>query len=77
MNEMLCVAERKGKYKGKGVFASLFGVGAPEVLVIGVVALLVFGPKGLAEVSFSLSFPICFLLVFVYALCVGKCCSEI
>ena len=31
--------------------ASLFGVGAPEALVIGVVALLVFGPKGLAEVS--------------------------
>jgi len=29
----------------------LFGVGAPEALVIGVVALLVFGPKGLAEVS--------------------------
>ncbi|KAJ0234998.1 Sec-independent protein translocase protein TATB [Hirschfeldia incana] len=31
--------------------ASLFGVGAPEALVIGVVALLVFGPKGLAEVA--------------------------
>ncbi|KMZ63310.1 Sec-independent protein translocase protein TATB, chloroplastic [Zostera marina] len=36
------------------VHASLFGVGAPEVLVIGVVALLVFGPKGLAEVARSL-----------------------
>lgn len=46
--------ERKGKCKGKGVFASLFGVGAPEVLVIGVVALLVFGPKGLAEVARNL-----------------------
>ena len=33
-----------------GVQASLLGVGAPEALVIGVVALLVFGPKGLAEV---------------------------
>ena len=33
------------------VHASLFGVGAPEALVIGVVALLVFGPKGLAEVT--------------------------
>lgn len=44
-------AERKGQRKGKGVYASLFGVGAPEALVIGVVALLVFGPKGLAEVS--------------------------
>ncbi|KAK4436284.1 Sec-independent protein translocase protein TATB, chloroplastic [Sesamum alatum] len=39
----------KGKCKGRGVYASLFGVGAPEALVIGVVALLVFGPKGLAE----------------------------
>lgn len=36
------------------VYASLFGVGAPEVLVIGVVALLVFGPKGLAEVARNL-----------------------
>lgn len=33
------------------VTASLLGVGAPEALVIGVVALLVFGPKGLAEVA--------------------------
>ncbi|KAI3822820.1 hypothetical protein L1987_10418 [Smallanthus sonchifolius] len=37
------------KCKRKGVFASLFGVGAPEALVIGVVALFIFGPKGLAE----------------------------
>ncbi|CAM6066335.1 unnamed protein product [Sphagnum tenellum] len=37
-----------------GVQASLLGVGAPEVLVIGVVALLVFGPKGLAEVARTL-----------------------
>eukprot|EP01018_Ginkgo_biloba_P041252 Gb_00032 [translate_table: standard] len=36
--------------KHRVVKASLFGVGAPEALVIGVVALLVFGPKGLAEV---------------------------
>ncbi|GKE51590.1 sec-independent protein translocase protein TATB, chloroplastic, partial [Tanacetum coccineum] len=41
--------EKKRKSGRKGVFASLFGVGAPEALVIGVVALLVFGPKGLAE----------------------------
>eukprot|EP00959_Pyramimonas_sp_CCMP1952_P365869 7662787-Pyramimonas_sp.AAC.1 len=34
--------------------ASIFGVGAPEALVIGVVALLVFGPKGLAEAARSL-----------------------
>ena len=33
------------------VCASLFGVGAHEALVIGVVALLVFGSKGLAKVS--------------------------
>jgi TatA/E family protein of Tat protein translocase len=33
--------------------ASFFGVGAPEALVIGVVALLVFGPKGLAEAARS------------------------
>eukprot|EP00898_Chlorokybus_atmophyticus_P008025 jgi/Chlat1/8223/Chrsp76S07639 len=33
---------------------SFFGVGAPEALVIGVVALLVFGPKGLAEAARSL-----------------------
>ncbi|CAI9302462.1 unnamed protein product [Lactuca saligna] len=46
--------EKRKKCKGKGVFASLFGVGAPEALVIGVVALLVFGPKGLAEVAKTL-----------------------
>ncbi|XP_069152299.1 sec-independent protein translocase protein TATB, chloroplastic isoform X29 [Solanum lycopersicum] len=45
---------RSRKNKGKGVYASLFGVGAPEALVIGVVALLVFGPKGLAEVARNL-----------------------
>lgn len=39
----------KERYIGR-ICASLFGVGAPEALVIGVVALLVFGPKGLAEV---------------------------
>ncbi|KAK5802761.1 hypothetical protein PVK06_030381 [Gossypium arboreum] len=46
--------EKKGKCKGRVVHASLFGVGAPEALVIGVVALLVFGPKGLAEVARNL-----------------------
>lgn len=30
---------------------SFFGVGAPEALVIGVVSLLVFGPKGLADIA--------------------------
>ncbi|GMJ06512.1 HIGH CHLOROPHYLL FLUORESCENCE 106 [Hibiscus trionum] len=46
--------EKRGRYKGKVVHASLFGVGAPEALVIGVVALVVFGPKGLAEVARNL-----------------------
>ncbi|OAY30354.1 sec-independent protein translocase protein TATB, chloroplastic [Manihot esculenta] len=45
---------RKGRCKGRAIQASLFGVGAPEALVIGVVALLVFGPKGLAEVARNL-----------------------
>jgi hypothetical protein len=30
---------------------SFLGVGAPEALLVGVVALVVFGPKGLADVS--------------------------
>ncbi|KAL5225207.1 hypothetical protein ABZP36_011846 [Zizania latifolia] len=46
--------ENKRRSHGTGVYASLFGVGAPEALVIGVVALLVFGPKGLAEVARNL-----------------------
>ncbi|KAJ4955141.1 hypothetical protein NE237_011924 [Protea cynaroides] len=46
--------EVKRRGRGKLVYASLFGVGAPEALVIGVVALLVFGPKGLAEVARNL-----------------------
>lgn len=72
---MACVAERKGKCKGKGVYASLFGVGAPEVLVIGVVALLVFGPKGLAEVSFHFLFRFFWLsfMLFVLGNIVQKC----
>ncbi|KAF5743518.1 sec-independent protein translocase protein TATB chloroplastic [Tripterygium wilfordii] len=46
--------ERRRRCKGMTVQASLFGVGAPEALVIGVVALLVFGPRGLAEVARNL-----------------------
>lgn len=45
------ISEKKAKIRRNVVVASLFGVGAPEALVIGVVALLVFGPKGLAEVQ--------------------------
>lgn len=54
INQMYGKKGRKGKCTGMVVFASLFGVGAPEALVIGVVALLVFGPKGLAEVARNL-----------------------
>ncbi|XP_031503151.1 sec-independent protein translocase protein TATB, chloroplastic [Nymphaea colorata] len=46
--------ERRMNSRYGTVYASLFGVGAPEALVIGVVALLVFGPKGLAEVARNL-----------------------
>lgn len=48
------VVGKKERCKRLTVHASLFGVGAPEALVIGVVALLVFGPKGLAEVARNL-----------------------
>ena len=49
-------AHRAGSRAHRGrrsvrVAASIFGVGAPEALVIGVVALLVFGPKGLADIA--------------------------
>jgi len=30
---------------------SFLGIGAPEAILVGIVALVVFGPKGLAEVS--------------------------
>lgn len=36
------------------VLAAIFGVGAPEALLVGVVALVVFGPKGLAQAVKSL-----------------------
>ncbi|CAI7826098.1 unnamed protein product, partial [Closterium sp. NIES-53] len=47
------VASGSTRAAGKGLLvqASFMGVGAPEALVIGVVALLVFGPKGLAEMA--------------------------
>ena len=52
------VVGRRAGRQGRGLRlttkASLFGVGTPEVLVIGVVALLVFGPKGLADAAKSL-----------------------
>lgn len=36
------------------VHRAIFGVGAPEAILVGVVALVVFGPKGLAEAAKSL-----------------------
>lgn len=47
-----CIEKKRKCSKDMVICASLFGVGAPEALVIGVVALLVFGHKGLAEISF-------------------------
>jgi len=47
----------RGRGNGRGelqVCASFLGVGAPEALMAGVVALVVFGPKGLAEAAKSL-----------------------
>ena len=32
------------------VAKAFFGVGAPEALLVGIVALVVFGPKGLVDV---------------------------
>lgn len=57
-------AEKKRRGTGGVFYASLFGVGAPEALVIGVVALLVFGPKGLAEVSCETIMYICVWIIF-------------
>lgn len=37
------------------VVASIFGVGAPEAALVGVVALVVFGPQGLIDVRLHMS----------------------
>ena len=47
---MRCV-ERRGQLL---VSAAFFGVGAPEAVLVGVVALVLFGPKGLAQAAKSL-----------------------
>jgi TatA/E family protein of Tat protein translocase len=47
--KLYCDDHRKRGDKQKA--NSFFGVGAPEALVIGVVALVVFGPKGLADLA--------------------------
>ncbi|KAG7533765.1 Sec-independent protein translocase protein TatA/B/E [Arabidopsis thaliana x Arabidopsis arenosa] len=64
--------EKKRRCKCTMNFASLFAVGAPEALVIGVVALLVFGPKGLDEVSVSI-FPD-FVMIDLYEFFSMKSC---
>ena len=40
----------------QAITASIFGVGAPEAVLVGVVALVVFGPRGLAQASGALHF---------------------
>lgn len=44
------VEKRRAGRQPQQVQAAIFGVGAPEAILVGVVALLVFGPKGLAQV---------------------------
>ena len=43
-------ARRAARRGAAQVRASFLGVGAPEAILVGVVALVVFGPKGLAQV---------------------------
>lgn len=72
----LCFTGKRRKFNKLVIYASLFGVGAPEALVIGVVALLVFGPKGLAEVivtSSAIYLTVCCLVI----ICNDKWCFEI
>ncbi|KAI7837812.1 hypothetical protein COHA_008301, partial [Chlorella ohadii] len=47
-------ARRAGRRGAAQVRASFLGVGAPEAILVGVVALVVFGPKGLAQAAKSL-----------------------
>ncbi|PRW34100.1 Sec-independent translocase chloroplastic [Chlorella sorokiniana] len=47
-------ARRAARRGAAQVRASFLGVGAPEAILVGVVALLVFGPKGLAQAAKSL-----------------------
>jgi hypothetical protein len=56
------------------IAASFFGVGAPEALLVAVVSLIVFGPKGLAEARPDINSP----LDFRWPLCMCGCmqCST-
>lgn len=53
------------------VKAAFFGVGAPEAVLVGVVALVVFGPKGLAQVRVVLMQRLIFHIN--TALCPNEC----
>lgn len=44
-------ARLSGEWNNAQVRASFFGVGAPEAVLVGLVALVIFGPQGLAEVG--------------------------
>ena len=50
------------------VMRSFLGVGAPEALLVAIVALVVFGPKGLADVSMlqavTAAYPTAFCVLF-------------
>lgn len=64
-----CVSDAPHKFWGPHkhlclqVVSSFLGVGAPEAFLVGVVALVVFGPQGLADVRLP------------YSLAVGRQCS--
>jgi Sec-independent protein translocase protein TatA len=44
---------RENKDRSSVVVGAIFGVGAPEAILVGVVALVLFGPKGLAQAAKS------------------------
>jgi TatA/E family protein of Tat protein translocase len=55
LRNLLVVAEPKLNQFRRGIVTTAFlGVGAPEAVLVGVVALILFGPKGLAQAAKSL-----------------------
>jgi len=50
----VCRPRRRGLHAAQPAQASFLGVGAPEAVLVGVVALVLFGPKGLAQAAKSL-----------------------
>lgn len=50
-----CILDVAGLYRAdKNIPRAFLGVGAPEAVLVGVVALVLFGPKGLAQAAKSL-----------------------